>query len=408
LSYLQRLCVKNDTIGFFGPVGWAHFDREENDIVFFPGDSIIAAHEHFFESWALDAISKRLLESAKQWLPVRRLPSLAIVDTMLKLPLQPYLERGAAIAAALTLADGTKTSVQLAEAIENQGHASQTEALALIDSLENEGLVFRTGELPRRYGAERYLRAWLEAMPPEVSAPHRERLEKVCAARARLDQACGSAEETRDALGDMQRVFEEETQHVGRRGDGGFYEARTVVFQEAQRDSTMRLGRAVMDDIGPPLSVVLRAVRWYTQTLAERVTRASSEVFVATGQPRVEFFLLFSQVVGQLSEIAHDVARELQERWHAAISPLNVNAASRSRRRAKQSRRASPRLLYPGSSGAIPLRTSCSPRVAWMPFVAAIISSFSASFMLRCRRCCSRRCAVAERPSVTVLGRAVT
>src|SRR5262245_55024735 len=27
-SYLQRYCVKNDTIGFFGPVGWATFDDQ--------------------------------------------------------------------------------------------------------------------------------------------------------------------------------------------------------------------------------------------------------------------------------------------------------------------------------------------------------------------------------------------
>src|SRR5436305_1527333 len=26
-SYLQRYCAKNDTIGFFGPVGWSQFDE---------------------------------------------------------------------------------------------------------------------------------------------------------------------------------------------------------------------------------------------------------------------------------------------------------------------------------------------------------------------------------------------
>src|SRR6185436_13823656 len=35
--YLQRYCTKNDTIGFFGPVGWAQFVPEGEAIEVRPG-----------------------------------------------------------------------------------------------------------------------------------------------------------------------------------------------------------------------------------------------------------------------------------------------------------------------------------------------------------------------------------
>ena len=41
-SYLQRYCVKNDSIGFFGPVGWAMLDDSVATTVLSPGRSLIA------------------------------------------------------------------------------------------------------------------------------------------------------------------------------------------------------------------------------------------------------------------------------------------------------------------------------------------------------------------------------
>src|SRR5580658_8818025 len=41
-NYLQRYCLKNDTIGFFGPVGWASVRHDRRGLVVVPGEQLIA------------------------------------------------------------------------------------------------------------------------------------------------------------------------------------------------------------------------------------------------------------------------------------------------------------------------------------------------------------------------------
>ncbi|HKR21282.1 MAG TPA: lantibiotic dehydratase, partial [Pyrinomonadaceae bacterium] len=52
-NYLQRYCTKNDTIGFFGPLGWARFASDGDAIDVRTGVNMIAARNVSFESWAL-------------------------------------------------------------------------------------------------------------------------------------------------------------------------------------------------------------------------------------------------------------------------------------------------------------------------------------------------------------------
>src|SRR5262245_20732205 len=54
-SYLQRYCVKNDTIGFFGPVGWIRLSPDRG-LTVRPGASLLAARSVFFETWCIDAL----------------------------------------------------------------------------------------------------------------------------------------------------------------------------------------------------------------------------------------------------------------------------------------------------------------------------------------------------------------
>jgi hypothetical protein len=47
-SYLQRYCVKNDTIGFFGPVGWLTLNPQTQSITARPGPDLLAARTVYF------------------------------------------------------------------------------------------------------------------------------------------------------------------------------------------------------------------------------------------------------------------------------------------------------------------------------------------------------------------------
>ena len=73
-NYWQRYCVKNDTIGFFGPSGWGKL----GDCVrtrFAPGERMLRSSEVFFEAWAIDRLAEAIEEipGMREWLMPRRL-----------------------------------------------------------------------------------------------------------------------------------------------------------------------------------------------------------------------------------------------------------------------------------------------------------------------------------------------
>lgn len=57
-SYLQRYSVKNDTIGFFGPVGWARFGDTRPAMAATYGPTLVAERQVYFESWCIDAVAR--------------------------------------------------------------------------------------------------------------------------------------------------------------------------------------------------------------------------------------------------------------------------------------------------------------------------------------------------------------
>jgi len=61
-SYLQRYSSKNDSIGFFGPVGWARL-RDEPPTEIRPGKDLVSRREVFLEGWAVDALARALNRS---------------------------------------------------------------------------------------------------------------------------------------------------------------------------------------------------------------------------------------------------------------------------------------------------------------------------------------------------------
>src|SRR5205807_5872263 len=56
-SYWQRYCVKNDTIGFFGPVGWARFSPDVDHLEAHPGKQLLAKRTTYWEIWAIEALA---------------------------------------------------------------------------------------------------------------------------------------------------------------------------------------------------------------------------------------------------------------------------------------------------------------------------------------------------------------
>src|SRR5437867_6594075 len=58
-AYWQRYCSKNDTIGFFGPLGWGVI-RDDGPAVAVRSRGIVTAREVHFESWCMEALASAI------------------------------------------------------------------------------------------------------------------------------------------------------------------------------------------------------------------------------------------------------------------------------------------------------------------------------------------------------------
>ena len=68
-AYWQRYCVKNDSIGFFGPVGWVRLDGAA-PTRFRPADRLVESAEVYFEYWTIAKLAETLAaqEGMAEWL----------------------------------------------------------------------------------------------------------------------------------------------------------------------------------------------------------------------------------------------------------------------------------------------------------------------------------------------------
>ena len=87
-NYLQRYCLKNDTIGFFGPVGWASAGSGAPGLVVVPGERLVARRTTYFEVWAIDKVAAEIARQGRErgWLRPRRTRSVFLAGNVLHRP----------------------------------------------------------------------------------------------------------------------------------------------------------------------------------------------------------------------------------------------------------------------------------------------------------------------------------
>ncbi len=64
-SYLQRYCLKNDMIGFFGPAGWASIDPGTAGLLVTPGKQLVSRRTTHFEVWAIDKVAAAIARQGR-------------------------------------------------------------------------------------------------------------------------------------------------------------------------------------------------------------------------------------------------------------------------------------------------------------------------------------------------------
>ncbi|OLR93110.1 lantibiotic dehydratase [Actinokineospora bangkokensis] len=323
--YWQRFCVKNDTIGFFGPVGWGSWDLGTSGVAVDPGEGFIAESTVYFSSWALDGVAKAVEAdpAVRAWVPPRRLSYVRRDGETVVLPGRPPQPLVGLAARVFDLSDGLRTTAAIAAEV----GTTAEDVEAAVDELVKRRLVVRRIEVPVIAHPERWLRRFLAGIG---DAGARERalakLDAVEAARSRVAAAGRDPEALAAAMAAMEATFAEVTHSSAARAKGArTAPCRSLVYSDTRRSATATLGTAIHSQL-EPLGLLLTSARWMTNQVADRVRarlRTAYDAILAE-RGRVDIAALwFACIPVPHPDTAADVEQvqaELRAKWAELIA----------------------------------------------------------------------------------------
>ncbi|MFJ6729845.1 lantibiotic dehydratase [Streptomyces sp. NPDC091281] len=324
--YWQRFCVKNDTIGFFGPVGWGRWDPAATGVTVDPGTGLTAESTVYWASWAIDALARTLDEdpAVREWVAPRRVPFVRLdadgdgVTGRVHVPGRRPVTVPAATAAVLARCDGVTAARAIAEALP----AVDVPAV-LADLVARRWVVWRL-EVPAGTHPDRSLRAWLDT----VGAPGPRR--RGLAALDRLERARAEVAAADDvdslvaALGALEAEFTDLTATAAvREKSAATAPCRALVYADARRSATARLGPAVLDALAP-LRLLMDSAGWLTASLAAEVTAETRRVYdrLAADGPvdlAAFWFACLPVLHGAARAAASTLQAEFAARWRRVL-----------------------------------------------------------------------------------------
>ncbi|KAF0648688.1 lantibiotic dehydratase [Streptomyces fradiae] len=330
--YWQRFCVKNDTIGFFGPVGWGRWDLAAPGVEVEPGEGLTAATEVYFAGWAIDALAARMDAdpALREWVAPRRVPFVRVSGTEVTVPGRPARTAGPDAAAVLALCDGTRPVREIRTALPGVDVPA-----VLADLVARRWVVWKL-EVPAGARPERALREWLGRVgDARARRPWLAALDSLERGRDRVREAAG-ADRVVAALTELEGAFAGLTETAAvREKSAGTAPCRAVVYADCRRSATVRAGRAVHEALAP-LEPLLDASAWLTARLAEAVTAEAREVYArlaADGPVDLASFWFACMPVlhGTARARADALQREFGERWASVLEvPPGARRVSRS------------------------------------------------------------------------------
>ena len=336
VSYLQRYALKNETIGFFGPVGWARADPGEPALAVRPGADLLSRRNTYFESWGLDLLAGAIAEQpgVLDWLRPRRNPACQLEGATIRYPDGTSRALSPLQARLVALADGSRTVGQLLdpETDATEPDATEPDALAQLAELDRLGLLTLAPTGPIEAYPERTLADRLATIAdPQIRAAAERPLTELVAARDAVAAASGDAERVLAATAALGELFARYTGQSGTRRSGSSYAGRTLIYQDTVRDTDITVGAAVLDALGEPLALVLDSARWLLHRIAARYREVFARLFAAetarTGASELPLASLLTlagprlYAAGRgLPEPIEAVLADFQQRWQQVLA----------------------------------------------------------------------------------------
>ena len=325
-NYLQRYCAKNDTIGFFGPVGWARLTPRETGIGATPGPTLLAQRSVHFEQWAIDELAKKIASDSRvePWMSPRRHSFVSLEGTAARSAVNGNHELTAVQAAALAQCDGVQTARALALHLTSTRSdvSGESEVFEALRALREKLLIAWTLELPLCWNPDAKLRLLLDRIGNDaLRAETMSHIDELDQARTRVAQAAGDAEALGSALSDLEVTFTRLTSSAATRNAGSMYAGRGLVFEDCRRDIDVTIGGDVLAAIGPALSLILTGARWFTFETArvyrERFHAVHADVLRRKGKVTFEDLWFRAQrlLFGDKDKPFASVTGEVERRW---------------------------------------------------------------------------------------------
>lgn len=332
-SYLQRYCVKNDTIGFFGPVGWARLESHQQDMVVQPGQSLVSNSSIFFENWCIEALANEISAdpSLRPWMAPRLLPFFHIHDGQLYGPSGRPSALAPSHAALLQKCQGVLTAREIACEMTTLAEASirtEAEVLRLLSVFAAREVISWKFEIPICIDPEHKLRALLERIEDEsLRCKHLETLECLEQCRQTVAEALGDADLLEEALGGLDKGFSQLTGKRPTKSAGAMYAARTLIYQDCRRDLSLQLGTQVISSLSTPLSLLLASARWFSYRAAmvyrEAFQRIYQDLCQKNNGKRIDLLQFWGRaeplIFDPEKRLLNGVRVEFQRRWEEVL-----------------------------------------------------------------------------------------
>ncbi|MEV4665716.1 amino acid adenylation domain-containing protein [Micromonospora echinofusca] len=334
-SYLQRYCVKNDTIGFFGPVGWARIEPGAHVRVD-PADppALLAERTVYLEGWAVAAVLAPYASRLRPWLVPRLMPFLELAGTTLRVPLAAPVRLSDTEAAVLRACDGVRDATEVAAAVLAEPGSGARSARKVHEVLEALAAAHRIAwqpeVAPHDTRPEVTVRARLARVTDEaVRAPALAALDELCAARDALAACAGDPDGLTAAMAALEATFTRLAGVPATRRAGTMYAGRTPVYEECLRAGTVGVGEASLDGIRDALGLVLDSARWFTAAGATLYRRLCVDIYRRRAAelgtdvvPLADFWLLAGEALFHPPQrLTALLTAALHRRW-ADVLPL--------------------------------------------------------------------------------------
>ena len=336
--YLQRYTLKNDTIGFFGPVAWGVFGSDGPAITIDNGPALVRERRVYFEEWGIEEVASRLssIEGMRRWIAPRLVPHVRIARGMVHAPhmrprpIDPLTE------AVLEHCTGETPAYRIPGLV-RKNPVLQTVRDAqieyLLHALADAGVIWWRWSVSMEVNPEIGLRHAIESiedrLPRERALAVLDRLES---RRRDVASSAGAMPGLAKALAALDQEFYEITGKAATRNPGSTYASRMLVYEDCRRDLNIRISDKLFQPVLPALSLVLNSVRWFVRSMVNAYESAIESAYDKTAKdigasevPATLFWEKVQPVLTDLPPQAAAVERLFHEKW-AAILNFNLNA----------------------------------------------------------------------------------